>query len=67
MKLTARNGESTDIAFGNGAGCRTLLVLTGCETEEDVRTAQAANRKAWIPQYIADSLADLMMASNSKL
>ena len=57
---------STDIAFGNGAGCQTLLVLTGCETLEDVRQAQDADKALWLPRYVSASLADLLLLASAK-
>eukprot|EP00758_Cryptobia_borreli_P018846 Tbor_TRINITY_DN7549_c0_g1::TRINITY_DN7549_c0_g1_i1::g.952::m.952 len=50
---------STDIAFGNAAGCRTLFVLSGCETMEDVEAARKDNI-AWLPNFIGQSIADLL-------
>ncbi|CUG62955.1 Hypothetical protein, putative [Bodo saltans] len=62
---------STDIAFGNGAGCQTMLVLTGCEGPKEVAAAQALGgekQKILTPNYIADSLNALrLLASQAKL
>lgn len=51
---------STDIAFGNGAGCQSMMVLTGCETVADVEAEVRRGRTQYIPHFIADSLASLM-------
>jgi 4-nitrophenyl phosphatase len=62
---------STDIAFGNGAGCQTMLVLTGCEGPKEVAAAQAlggAKQTILTPNYIADSLNALrLLAVHAKL
>lgn len=46
---------NTDIAFGRSVGMRTLLVLSGCHSLEDVRAAAADSR----PEFVADSIAQL--------
>lgn len=51
---------STDIAFGNGAGCRTMMVLTGCETTRHVDEEAAKGNTIMLPDVIADSLAALL-------
>ncbi|KPA74385.1 putative p-nitrophenylphosphatase [Leptomonas pyrrhocoris] len=48
---------TTDVAFGNGAGCKTMLVLSGIEGLADVERAEAEGNTLMIPQYVADSLA----------
>ncbi|EPY24608.1 4-nitrophenyl phosphatase [Strigomonas culicis] len=53
---------TTDIAFGNGADCQTMFVLSGAETMDDVARAAAAGQTALLPTYVADSLADLMLS-----
>lgn len=46
----------TDILFGKRGGLKTLLVMTGVSTSHDLETASADTR----PDYVLDSLADLM-------
>ena len=46
---------NTDIAFGNSVGWRTLLVLSGCHTLNDVANAPAGQ----VPDFVAPSVADL--------
>jgi phosphoglycolate/pyridoxal phosphate phosphatase family enzyme len=46
---------NTDIAFGKSVGMWTLLVLTGCHTLDDVRSAPADS----VPDFVAPSLAAL--------
>jgi 4-nitrophenyl phosphatase len=55
---------STDIAFGNGAGCQTLLVLSGCETQADVQAAAAAKKALWLPHFVTAGLGDLLPAAD---
>lgn len=43
----------TDVAFGNAAGLRTILVLTGVCTEADVAVASDAQR----PDYVVPAFA----------
>jgi 4-nitrophenyl phosphatase len=45
---------STDIAFGQACGCKTLLVLSGCEGLDDVL------KKRIEPDFFTDSAIDLM-------
>ena len=60
---------STDISFGNRAGCKTLLVLSGIEGLADVEESQRRGAKEMVPHYIAESIADLWSLStgSSKL
>lgn len=51
---------TTDVAFGNGAGCQSMLVLSGAEGLEDVAAAEAAGRKELLPDYVTDSLASFL-------
>lgn len=51
---------TTDVAFGSAAGCRTMLVLTGAETEEDVMRAARNGEVSMLPDYVAPSLAVFM-------
>ena len=46
---------STDIVFGRRAGCKTMLVLSGCENESHVEGAPEEDR----PDYVAASLSQL--------
>lgn len=46
---------NTDIAFGKSVGMWTLLVLTGCHTLDDVRSAPTDS----VPDFVAPSLAAL--------
>lgn len=48
---------TTDVAFGNNAGCQTMLVLSGAENLDDVKRAQEAGETVLIPTYVAPSLA----------
>lgn len=48
---------TTDVAFGNGAGCQSMLVLSGIEGLKDVEKAEAEGNTVMVPDYIADSLA----------
>jgi len=47
---------NTDILFGNRAGFRTLLVLSGCHTLADADAAEPDAR----PDFVAGSLADVL-------
>ncbi|KEG09062.1 P-nitrophenylphosphatase [Trypanosoma grayi] len=47
---------TTDIAFGNAAGCRTMLVLSGAETLDDVARAERSGNVDMLPEFIAPSL-----------
>ncbi|CCW65421.1 unnamed protein product [Phytomonas sp. EM1] len=47
----------TDIAFGNAAGCQTMLVLSGIEGMQDIERAKRERRSELLPDYVADSLA----------
>mmetsp|Transcript_59984 Transcript_59984/g.69462 ORF Transcript_59984/g.69462 Transcript_59984/m.69462 type:complete len:386 (+) Transcript_59984:55-1212(+) len=58
---------STDIAFGNGAGCRTMMVLTGCETRAHVDEEAKRGHAMMLPDYIAPSLAALWMQGNRQI
>jgi len=64
---------STDIAFGNAVGCRTVHVETGCETLADIPregTMPEDLRRAHIPHFAAASLPAIIEAhrgSNRKL
>lgn len=51
---------TTDVAFGNGAGCQSMLVLSGIEGMADVEKAEAEGNAVMVPDYIADSLASLL-------
>nr|CCC92546.1 unnamed protein product [Trypanosoma congolense IL3000] len=51
---------TTDIAFGNAAGCRTLLVLSGVESLEDVARVEGEGNGNLLPEFIAPSLAVLL-------
>ena len=53
---------STDITFGRRAGCKTMLVLSGCEGESHVVAADEADR----PDFVADSLTSLMTMFKSE-
>lgn len=55
---------TTDIAFGNAAGCQTMLVLSGCEGISDVARAAADGNVGHIPHFVAPSLASLMTLVN---
>ena len=46
---------NTDIAFGNGIGWKTMLVLSGCHSRADIAKASTVE----VPDYVADSVADL--------
>ena len=46
---------NTDIAFGNGIGWKTMLVLSGCHSRADIAKASSVE----VPDYVADSVADL--------
>ena len=46
---------NTDIAFGNGIGWKTMLVLSGCHARADIAKASSVE----VPDYVADSVADL--------
>lgn len=48
---------TTDIAFGNAVGCKTMLVLSGVGTNDDVTQAQRDNDLSLLPNFIAPSLA----------
>ena len=48
---------TTDIAFGNAAGCKTMLVLSGIEGMREIEKAKAEGNVHMLPHYIADSLA----------
>jgi 4-nitrophenyl phosphatase len=48
---------TTDVAFGNAAGCQSMLVLSGIEGLADVHRAEAEGNTALMPDYVADSLA----------
>jgi 4-nitrophenyl phosphatase len=48
---------TTDVAFGNAAGCKTMLVLSGIEGLADVHRAEAEGNTLMVPDYVADSLA----------
>jgi 4-nitrophenyl phosphatase len=59
---------TTDIAFGNGAGARTLLVLTGCETRADIPSDPSTEDELnLVPDFVADSLAQVteLLRSNA--
>jgi len=54
---------STDMAFGNNVGARTVHVTTGCETLDDVPaegSMSEARRRKCIPQFATNSLPDLI-------
>jgi 4-nitrophenyl phosphatase len=56
---------TTDIAFGNAVGCRTVHVETGCETLADIPAEGSmpeAERRAQIPQFAARSLPSIIDA-----
>ncbi|GET91239.1 P-nitrophenylphosphatase, putative [Leishmania tarentolae] len=48
---------TTDVAFGNVAGCQSMLVLSGAEGLVDVEEAEKQGKTALVPKYIAESLA----------
>lgn len=48
---------TTDVAFGNAAGCQSMLVLSGAEGLADVEEAEKQGRTALVPKYVAESLA----------
>lgn len=48
---------TTDVAFGNAAGCKTMFVLSGAETMDNVMQAERCNDLALLPDFIAASLA----------
>lgn len=48
---------TTDVAFGNAAGCQSMLVLSGAEGLQDVQAAEQSGKKSLIPDYVGDSLA----------
>ncbi|CCW65516.1 unnamed protein product [Phytomonas sp. EM1] len=48
---------TTDVAFGNAAGCQTMLVLSGVEGMRDIERAKRERRSELLPDYVADSLA----------
>ncbi|EKG06037.1 p-nitrophenylphosphatase, putative [Trypanosoma cruzi] len=48
---------TTDIAFGNAAGCKTMLVLSGAEKMDRVRQAERDGHVSLLPDFIAPSLA----------
>lgn len=52
---------NTDMKFGRDGGLDTLLVLTGIETENEVRVAETNNEA---PTYYADKLGDLFELTN---
>ncbi|RNF15650.1 P-nitrophenylphosphatase [Trypanosoma conorhini] len=47
---------TTDVAFGNAAGCKTMLVLSGAEKMDDVREAERGGHVSLLPDFIAPSL-----------
>jgi 4-nitrophenyl phosphatase len=49
---------TTDVAFGKQAGTQTLLVLSGCEQESDIKSSGIT------PDFVAPSLASLMTLSS---
>ncbi|AAZ13514.1 p-nitrophenylphosphatase, putative [Trypanosoma equiperdum] len=51
---------TTDIAFGNAAGCRTLFVLSGAESMADIARAKSTGDSQLLPEFVAPSLASLM-------
>lgn len=56
---------STDIAFGNSVGARTVHVRTGCETIQDVPAPtemDEARRRKHIPHFFAESLPSIIEA-----
>ncbi|KPA74389.1 putative p-nitrophenylphosphatase [Leptomonas pyrrhocoris] len=48
---------TTDVAFGNAAGCQSMLALSGIEGLADVEKALKEGNTALIPDYVAESLA----------
>lgn len=51
---------TTDVAFGNAAGCQSMLVLSGIEGLADVEAAEKSGNTELVPNYIADSLASFL-------
>lgn len=54
---------STDILFGKRCGFKTLLVLTGITTKNDVDALNAPNlnsKDSVVPDYYADQLGDIL-------
>ncbi|KAG5495971.1 hypothetical protein JIQ42_02853 [Leishmania sp. Namibia] len=48
---------TTDVAFGNAAGCQSMLVLSGVEGMADVEEAERQGKTVLLPNYVAESLA----------
>ncbi|EKF38202.1 p-nitrophenylphosphatase, putative [Trypanosoma cruzi marinkellei] len=48
---------TTDIAFGNAAGCKTMFVLSGAEKMDHIRQAEQDGHMSLLPDFIAPSLA----------
>ncbi|KAG5497683.1 hypothetical protein JKF63_03949 [Porcisia hertigi] len=48
---------TTDVAFGNAAGCQSMLVLSGVEGVAEVEEAERQGKTELLPNYIAESLA----------
>ncbi|KAG5471453.1 hypothetical protein LSCM1_01542 [Leishmania martiniquensis] len=51
---------TTDVMFGNAAGCLSMLVLSGVEGVADVEEATRQGKTALIPDYVGESLACLL-------
>ena len=47
---------NTDVKFGRDHGLKTLLVLSGCHSMEDVLENQSSGRDDMVPDYYAACL-----------
>lgn len=54
---------NTDIKFGKNCGFRTLFVLTGAHTVDDMRKYQASNSvedQTYVPDYYTNRVGDIL-------
>lgn len=52
---------NTDISFGNSCGIKTLLVLSGVTSLEQLKEYEAKQQCNLIPQYFTNQLGDILM------